>query len=207
VFLSLLWGAFAAVLAAGCGAARQDANERQRNYTMKVVRASFPAKQSIARPTSLELEIENADSRTVPNVAVTLDSFYYTEKYPLLAANKRPIWAIEAGPGKVPRSFVESQSVSPPGGAQTNYVSTWAQGPLAPGHIETFVWKVVPLKAGTYTVRYIVAAGLAGNARARLAAGGPVHGQFTAAIAPLPPSRHVNPATGRVEPGSAPAIP
>src|SRR5207302_696015 len=90
---------------------------------------------------------------------VTLDSFYYTENFPQLAANKRPIWAIEAGPGKVPKRFVESQAVSPPGGAQTNYVSTWALGPLAPGHIQTFVWHVAPLKAGMHTVHYTDAAG------------------------------------------------
>ena len=47
----------------------------------------------------LELAIENAGARTAPNVAVSLDSFYYTESYPHLAANKRPIWVIEQGPG------------------------------------------------------------------------------------------------------------
>jgi hypothetical protein len=207
VFLSLLWCTPAALLAAGCGAARQDTHEKKQTFTVKVVKASFPAKQAIARPTSLELLIENADSRTAPNVAVTIDSFYYTENYPQLAASKRPIWAIEAGPGKVPRSFVESQSVSPPGGGQTNYVSTWALGPLAPGHTQTFVWHVAPLKAGVHTVHYTVAAGLAGRARAKLASGGPAQGQFTASVAPAPPSTHVDPRTGRVVPGSAPLIP
>jgi hypothetical protein len=207
VLQSLLLGGSAALLAAGCGASRQDANEQQRSYTMKVVKANFPAKQAIARPASLELRVENADSRTVPNVAVTLDSFYYTENYPQLAANKRPIWVIEAGPGKVPTKFVESQSVSPPGGAQTNYVSTWALGPLAPRQVQTFVWHVAPVKAGTHTVHYTVAAGLAGNARAKLASGAPVQGQFTANVAPVPPSTHVDPRTGHVVSGSAPPIP
>ena len=174
---------------------------------MKVVKANFPANQAVARPASLELQVENADSHTAPNVAVTLDSFYYTENFPQLAANKRPIWAIEAGPGKVPKRFVESQAVSPPGGAQTNYVSTWALGPLAPGHIQTFVWHVAPLKAGMHTVHYTVAAGLAGNARAKLASGAPVQGQFTADVAPVPPSTHVDPRTGHVVPGSAPLSP
>jgi hypothetical protein len=207
VLQSLLLGGSAALLAAGCGASRQDAREKKRSYTMKVVKANFPAKQAIARPASLELRVENADSRTVPNVAVTLDSFYYTENYPQLAANKRPIWVIEAGPGKVPTKFVESQSVSPLGGAQTNYVSTWALGPLAPGHVQTFVWHVAPVKAGTHTVHYTVAAGLAGNARAKFASGGPVQGQFTANVAPVPPSTHVDPRTGHVVSGSAPLIP
>jgi hypothetical protein len=207
VFLSLLWGACAALLAAGCGSARQDTSEKKRAYTLKVVKASFPVKQSIAKPARLELQIENADSHTAPNVAVTLDSFYYTENYPQLAVSKRPFWVIEAGPGKVPTSFVESQSVSPPGGGQTNYVSTWALGPLAPGHIQTFVWHVAPVKAGVHTVHYSVATGLAGRARARLASGSPVQGQFTASVAPAPPATYVDPKTGRVVPGAAPLIP
>jgi hypothetical protein len=207
VFLTLLLGASSALLASGCGAARQDKHEEKRTYAMKVLTASFPAKQAIARPARLILQVENADSHTAPNVAVTLDSFYYTESFPQLAANKRPIWVIEAGPGKVPTRFVESQAASPPGGGQTNYVSTWALGPLAPGHIQTFVWHVAPVRAGLHTVHYTVAAGLAGNATAKLASGGPVQGQFTAYVAPVPPSTHVDPRTGHVVPGSAPLTP
>jgi hypothetical protein len=192
---------------AACGAARQDAGEPKRTYAMRVVKASFPAKQSIARLTNFELQIENASRRTAPNVAVSLQSFYYTEKFPNLAADKRPIWVVESGPGPTPRSFVESQTVSPPGGGQTNYVSTWALGPLAPGHIQRFVWRVAPVKAGTYTVHYTVAAGLAGRARAQLKGGGAVKGKLTASIAPVPPAHHVDPATGRVVAGAAPTIP
>ena len=50
-------------------------------------------------------------------------------------------------------------------------------------------------------------AGLAGKAKAQLPAGGPVQGQLTAAVTPLPPSRHVDPATGRVVPGAFPVVP
>lgn len=206
--MAALWCPFAGLLAAGCGTARQDAQEPQGSYPMRVLKVSFPAKQTIARPARLELELENAGSHTVPNAAVTVDSFYYTEHFPQLAANKRPTWVIEAGPGKVPTSFVESQAVSPPGGGQTNYVSTWALGPLPPGHMQTFSWQVLPVKAGVHTMHYAVAAGLAGKAKATLASGGgPVRGQLTASIAALPPTRHVNPETGRVEPGALPAVP
>ena len=53
---------------------------------MKVLKASFPARQSIAKLVDFELEVENAGAGTAPNVAVSLDSFYYTENYPHLAA-------------------------------------------------------------------------------------------------------------------------
>ncbi len=203
----MLLGACATLAVGGCGGARQDANEPKRTFAMQVVRASFPVNQAIARQTQLELAVRNTGTRTVPAVAVTLDSFYYTENYPELAANKRPIWVVESGPGPRTKRPVQSQAVSPPGGGQTAYVNTWALGPLAPGQTQTFRWRVAPVKAGVHTVRYSVSAGLAGNARATLASGGPVQGQLTADVAAAPPKTHVDPATGRVVAGTYPAVP
>jgi hypothetical protein len=197
-----------AVLASGCGGGtRQDAHEAARSYEMKIVRASFPAKQAVARPTTLELQVRNTGSVTVPNVAITLDSLSYTEHFPELAANKRPVWAIERGPGPVANPPVESQEVSQGGGAQTAYVNTWALGPLAPGSTQTFRWELVPVKPGAHTVNFLVAAGLSGKAKVRVASGGPLGGRFTVNVAPAPATTHVDPATGRVVAGAAPAIP
>jgi hypothetical protein len=197
-----------AVLASGCGGGtRQDAHEAATSYEMKIVRARFPAKQAIARPTTLELQVRNTGTATVPNVAITLDSLSYTEHYPELAANKRPVWAIERGPGPVARPPVESQEVSQGGGAQTAYVNTWALGPLAPGGTQTFRWVLVPVKPGAHIVNFLVAAGLSGKAKVRVASGGPLGGRFTVNVAPAPATTHVDPATGRVVAGAAPAIP
>jgi hypothetical protein len=197
-------GVCVALLAAGCGGTRQDAHEAKATFAVQIVRALFPAHQSIARQTGLVLQVRNRSLGTVPNVAVTIDSFAYTSDYPNLAYNKRPIWVIEEGPGAIPKRPVESQAVSPPGGGQTAYVNTWALGPLAPRQTKTFLWRVVPVKAGTYTVHYTVAAGLAGNARARLLGGGASIGHFTVDIAPRPPATHVDPETGQVVPGAYP---
>jgi hypothetical protein len=203
----MLAGACAAFGASGCGGAHQDASEVKGDFTLEVVKASFPASQSISRPTELELQVRNVGARTAPSVAVTMDSFYYTENYPRLASNQRPVWVIEQGPGPPVRSPVESQAVSPPGGAETAYVNTWSLGPIAAGATRTFLWRVTPVKAGVHTVHFKIAAGLAGKAKAQLANGAPVQGQLTADIAPLPPSRHVDPRTGHVLPGSFPIIP
>jgi hypothetical protein len=202
-------GAAAAIVAAsGCGSgARLDAGEPSGTYSMEVVRAAFPTRQSISRPTVFALQVRNAGTATVPNVAVTLDSFYYTEHYPELAADKRPIWVIEKGPGAQAKPPVQTQEVSQPGGAQTVYVNTWALGPLARNGTRTFTWHVVPVKAGVWTVHFKLAAGLAGRAHARLPGGGQVQGQLTASVAPLPPSTHVDPATGRVVAGTFPQFP
>jgi len=197
-----------ALLASGCGGgSRQDAGEPSGTFKLQVLRASFPRVQSIARPTSLEVLVHKAGLRAAPNVAVTVDSFYYTENYPAMAANQRPVWIIDGGPGAIPARPVQSTAVSPPGGGQTAYVNTWALGSLAPGGTRTFRWRVVPVKSGVHTVHFTVAPGLAGKARAVSTSGGPVRGLFTVLVTPAPPARHVNPNTGQVVPGRFPLIP
>jgi hypothetical protein len=201
-------GACSALLLTGCGGgSEQDHGEAKRTYKMRVSSATFPAKQSISKPAELRVKVLNEEDRTVPNVAVTVDSFSYVEKYPELAANKRPIWVIEQGPGAIPKLPVQSQAISPPGGGQTVYINTWALGPLKANATRTFAWKVVPVKAGAHTVHLTVAAGLAGNARAALTRGGAVTRSLATQIAPAPPSRHVDPNTGRVVPGTFSASP
>lgn len=198
-------GVVLGVLVSGCGGAQRNAHETKAAYTVEVLHTRFPAKQAIARDTRLALVVRNPGTRTIPNVAVTLDSFYYTSTYPHLSSNKRPVWIVNTGPGAVPARPVHSEEVTPPGGGETAFVNTWALGALAPGKSTEFVWKVTPVKAGVHTVHYTVAAGLDGNARARLAGGGPVTGSFVAQIAPKPPAMHVNPETGQVVAGANPA--
>lgn len=197
-----LTGACAALLASGCGGgSEQNHGEAKRTYAMSISAATFPSKQAIAKPAELTLRVHNESSRTVPNVAVTVDSFSYVEKHPELATDKRPIWVVEEGPGTPAKLPAQSQAVSPPGGGQTAYVNTWALGPLKAGGTATFTWKVVPVKAGAHTVHLAVAAGLAGNARAALSGGGAVTRSLSATVAPKPPITHVNPNTGKVVPG------
>jgi hypothetical protein len=206
--LIAMLAAAGAVFAAGCGGgSSMSASEPKVNVRIKVVHASFPLLQAISKPTHLVLQVRNTSLKTAPNVAVTIDSFNYANNFPENAATQRPIWVIEHGPGAIPLRPARTQSVSPPGGGQTNYVNTWALGPLGPGQVRSFSWYVVPVKSGLYTVHYAVTAGLAGNAKAVSATGGPVHGAFIVHIAPAPPPSQVNPNTGRVVPGSYPGTP
>jgi hypothetical protein len=204
--VALLLSACAAFLAGCGGGTRQDAGEPDKTFTV-ATKANFPTEQSIVKPEVMTVQVRNTSAATMPNVAVTVDSFDYTSNYPGLADNKRPIWVIEQGPGAVADPSVQSVSISPPGGGQTAYVNTWALGPLAPGHIRTFVWRVTPVRAGTFTVHYAVAAGLAGRSKARLADGSIPHGSFTVAIAPRPPAKHINPNTRQLAPGRYPPPP
>jgi hypothetical protein len=200
--------ACAALLVAGCGGGNEQTHgEVAHTYKLEVVDLTFKPKQAVGKPAAMRIEVRNADQKTVPDVAVTVDSFYYTEKYPELAANKRPVWVVEQGPGTPPQSPVQSQAVSPPGGGQTAYNNTWALGPLAPHKTRVYEWKVVPVKAGVHHVNILISAGLAGKAKATLPNGTPLTAKFGVEIAPAPPSRHVDPSTGRVVSGAFSALP
>jgi hypothetical protein len=202
-------GVCTTLLLSGCGGgARQDASEPTRSYKLQLSDVAFTREQSVSKPASLRIRVHNSGTRAVPNLAVTLDSFYYTEKYPELAADKRPIWVVEQGPGSAPSTPVQSEAVSPPGGGQTAYFNTWALGPLAPDATRTFEWRVVPVKSGTHDVRYAITAGFAGKAKAVAATGDrALDGVLQAKIASGPPSRHVDPSTGRVVSGAFPTQP
>ncbi len=151
--------------------------------------------------------MRNVSSQTAPNVAITLDSLQYVEKYPELSASQRPVWVVERGPGAIAKPPVQTEEVSSPGSGETVYVNTWALGPLAAGATETFRWLLTPVKSGLHIVHYTVAAGLGGNAKAALPSGAPVKGRFVAYVTPAPPARHVNPNTGQVQPGEYPTAP
>jgi hypothetical protein len=194
-------------LLGGCGGSTSNAGEKSASYRMAIVRAHFPAIQTLARPTHMEISVHNTGLSTVPNLAVTVDSFNYASNYPELAAAHRPVWAIEQGPGAIAKLPAESQEVSPPGGGQTAYVNTWALGPVPAGATRTFAWRVVPLKPGLHTVHFRIAAGLGGKAQATLVSGGPVQGRFLVHISSAPPRTYVNPNTGRVRQGSGPILP
>ncbi len=196
-----------AVLTSGCGGAQRNAHEVAATYPVEILTARFPAKQAIARDERFTLVVRNAGVRTIPNIAVTLDSFYYTSTYPKLSVKKRPVWIVNTGPGKVSTSPpVQTEEVNPPGGGETAFVNTWALGALAPHTSRFFIWHVTPVRAGVHTVHYTVAAALDGKARARLAGGGLATGSLTASIAPAPPRTHVNAETGDIEPGPHPAF-
>jgi hypothetical protein len=191
----------AGLLAGGCGEADQDAHEPRGVFTVGVVRASFPALQAVARPTQLVLTVRNTGLRTLPNVAVGVNSFYYTSDFPDLAARRRPVWIVDDGPGRVPDPPVETIQTDPPGSGTTDNDQIWALGSLAPGALRRFVWRVTPVKPGVHRIFYRVYAGLDGRARARLTGGGVPAGVFTVVIAGRPPKTHVDPQTGEVVPG------
>jgi hypothetical protein len=180
---ALIAASVAAVTAAGCGGGeRQDADEPSGTFRVDVVRASFPTKQHLAKPERFVIAVRNAGNRTVPNVAVTVSSFAARSEQAGLADPERAVWVIDDSPR----------------GGDTAYTNTWALGRLAPGQTRRFVWRVTAVQAGTHTVKWQVAAGLNGKAKAMLAGNRAPAGSVTVDVSSKPAQAHVDPKTGRV---------
>jgi hypothetical protein len=171
--------ALAALLAGGalvfaaCGGDKQDAGNPTGTFKVDVPRASFPGKQRLAEESTLEITVVNRDTRTIPKLAVTIDGFTQRHDDPTLANPNRPIWIVNETPFN----------------ADSALTNTWSFGPVDPGQSHTFKWTVTPVRSGTYSVRYQVAVGLYGKAKAvDTATGGAPKGSFIARV-----SRKVRP--------------
>jgi hypothetical protein len=175
----------AIVALAGCGGGeRQDASEKAGDYKVEIVDAAFPEEQSIADATTMKISVRNADTKTLPNVAVTVatepgdsggapQAFSSDIADPNVADASRPIWIVDEGPK----------------GGDTAYTNTWALGPLRAGETRDFLWKVTAVKPGDFTIDYSVSPGL--NGKAKAASGGTTKGSFEVSISDEPPAARV----------------
>ena len=189
------------LVACGGGSERQDADEPEGDFAVDVVTAKFPNRQRLADTTDLRLGVENTGDETVPDLAVTIflddgasGSFNIRLDQPDLANPNRPVWVLE---DKYPRLAGEPRppGSSPGAVAQTN---TYAFGPLDPDERREMIWRVTPVRGGTYTVNYEIAAGLTGKAKAVTADGSKPGGKFVVTISTKPPKARVND-EGKVE--------
>ena len=173
----------AALGVAGCGGGeRQDANEKAGTYNVEVVEARFASRQHVSRQERMQITVRNADTRTIPNLAVTVESFASREDRQDLSDATRPTWIVDNGPE----------------GGVTAYTNTWSGGALRPGRTRSFTWRVTPVKAGRHRVAWRVAAGLNGKAKAQLAGGETPGGTFAVNVSKKPSQSRVDPETGRV---------
>jgi hypothetical protein len=159
------------VALAGCGGGeRQDENEPEGDFPVEVVGATFPEDQKLAKSSELVIRVRNPGERTIPNIGVTVDGLTFRKRDPELADPERPQFVINGMPRNI-GGFPESKDAAPLG-CDTAYVNTWSCGPLRPGRERTFRWSVTAVKAGPFEVRWRVAAGLDGKARAVSVGGG-----------------------------------
>jgi hypothetical protein len=175
----------ALVTLAGCGGEPQDANEPEGSFRVEVVDASFPARQSIAEQATMRIRVRNADSKALPNVAVTVETkpprpgagpvaFAQSKSDPRLADPNRPVWILDQEPR----------------GGTSALANTWSLGPLKAGQTRTFEWKLTAVGSGDYSIAYRVAPGLDG--KARLASGSKARGSFDVTVSDEPVPARVN---------------
>ena len=197
----MLTAAAAAALLGGCaGASEENAGERHGNFQVQVT-SSFPTHQRLAQQTDMVVSVKNTGHATMPDVAVTVTDPKYGDAaqsfgvlipenaagQPILASRSRAVWIINQAPGLCGFSC-KSRG---PGGAATAYTDTWALGALRPGHTATFKWLLTAIQAGTYRVRYQVAAGLNGYAKAVTVRDRPVSGSYLVTISSAPANTYV----------------
>lgn len=86
---------------------------------MDVTRASFPARQSLARQSTLRLVVRNTGDRAVPNLAVTVatapprardapSAFGTRIADAGLADATRPVWVLDRGPEGGDSAYVDT---------------------------------------------------------------------------------------------------
>ena len=199
--LALTWG----LSACGGGGESQDVDEPTGNFPVEVATASFPERQQLVESSDLELEINNAGDQTVPNLAVTIYTtptqapsgqpkadhpFSIRVDQPNLADPTRPVWVLENKFPKLIGAGVSNESLgrAPSAGAAAAQTDTFQFGAVPSGESKAIVWRVTPVRAGSYTVHYVVTAGLFGKAKAVTSDGAPVEGEFPVTIKSNPPS-------------------
>jgi hypothetical protein len=181
---------FGVLAVSSCGGAeRQDANEPEGRFPVEVVSAEFPTAQKLAKRSELEIVVRNSGRKAVPNLAVTVRGFDVRLEGRGLSDPKRPVFVINGEPKEI-GGFPESKEAAPEGG-ETAYVDTWALGRVGPGERKAFRWIVTAVKPGPFRLRYEVAAGLDGKARAVTAAGGTPRGLFRGSVSDVAPDSRV----------------
>jgi hypothetical protein len=194
-----------------CGSGqRQDATVPSGSFPVQVANAGFANHQELAETNDLQLEIRNAGNQTVPNLTVTINtvapgepnlkspaystssgqgSFNIRVDEPNLAFPYRPVWILEEGYPKViePGQPLKELAKTPTPGAASAATDTFQFGSVEPNQSKDIAWRLTPVRAGTYTVRYQVSASLTGKAKAVTPDGGPVKGEFVVKISAKPP--------------------
>jgi hypothetical protein len=129
--------------------------------------------------------VRNPEQRTVPDVAVTVETkgagsgdgltaFGQKDDDARLADPNRPIWILDQEPV----------------GGTSAYANTWTLGPLKGGQTKTFEWKLTAVEPGRYSLAYRVSPGLDG--KAKLAGGSKSRGTFAVTVVDEPVPARVN---------------
>jgi hypothetical protein len=198
--LTLSFVGASALLAVGCGGEKkQDAKEPEGNFPVRVVSATFPAKQTLAKDSTMEIVVENAGRQMIPMIAVTVKcgkglggSFSTVTGDTNVADRQRPQFVVNKLP--TARERVNPPLDPAPLERSSAFVDTYPLGALGASRTATFRWDVTAVKAGPYRLCWRVGAGLYGKAKAVAAQGGmPVTGEFRGTVSAKAPNATIAP--------------
>lgn len=181
----LVAGALAIPVGCGGSEERQDASEPSGDFPVEITKVKFPRKQGLGETSRLKITVLNSGEEMIPNIAMTVNGFYYRTEQPYVADPARPVWIVNL----------------PPANGQTALVNTWALGSLGAGESATFKWSLTSVRAGTHQLEYRAAAGLNGKARAITDTGGVPSGTISVRVTRDPRKSYVLPNGEVVEKG------
>lgn len=187
------------LVVAGCGGgeATPDSTEASGDFPVEVTRATFPERQNVAGTTDLTLAVKNAGDEEIPELAITVwtgaggvgaskASGSFNVRTDVKGSDSRtlPVWVPTAGFPKLLEGDVTPKNAesAPSAGAEAAQTDTFAFGALEAQKSRTVVWRMTPVRPGTYTVHYVINAGLKGNAKAVTADGESAGGSFDVKI-------------------------
>lgn len=197
-----------ALLLTACGGdddSSSASTEPAGSFEVKVLNADLPPRQRLGETTLLRLGVRNTGTEAVPGLTVSFSTggeqgvnsglpFGYRSPEPDLAQPDRPIWVLAA-------DYPKANGSSKRAGAETSSPKTFDFGRLEPGEATEAVWKLIAVRTGNHELRYRIAAGLGGEAKAETAAGGKVGGTLPARVVAAPPNTVVKD-NGQVVPAS-----
>ena len=200
-------------LITGCGNnQKQDVNEPKGSFPVAVEKATFPAKQSLAKQSRMEIVVRNAGTKAVPLVSVTVKcpgqgagenggggGFEYNTTQQGVADPQRPQFVVDKIPTSTPRPT--GPLGLDPLERSSAFVDTYPLGKLAPGRRAQFTWDVTAVRAGPYKICWRVNAGLYGKAKAVKASSSalPLVGVFRGSVSRKAPIAEVTPSGKVVE--------
>ena len=188
---------------AGCGSQvvkgdPQDRAEPSGNFPVRVTSATFPKAQNLAKDSSMQIVVENAGSKRIPDINVTVKcgrglggSFMTATDQSDVADPERPQFVVNKIPTRTER--VNPPLDPAPLERSSAFVDTYPLGPLEPGHTATFRWDVTAVKAGPYRLCWRVNAGLYGKAKAVPSGDSPkpLRGEFSGEVSNKAPTARI----------------
>jgi hypothetical protein len=191
----------ASMLASGCGGSKvqeQDKDEPAGTFQVRLISAKFPSQQRLATESVMKIVVENAGTKRVPNINVTVKcpgkglggSFMTVLSEQDVADPERPQFIVD----KIPTRTTRKNPPEDPAPLERSsaFVDTYPLGPLEPNKTATFRWDITAVKAGPFKLCWRVNAGFYGKAKAVAASDSPpISGEFTGEVSNKAPKSRV----------------